>query len=61
MFRGDISKLRDERSGEWTITRQFLKRCIEMAPLIAEVEKRVARSWARLWDTALNFGLQHTS
>ena len=37
---------------------QLLKRCTERAPLIAEVEKRV--SWARLWDTALNFGLQHT-
>ena len=28
------------------------------APLIAEVEER--GGWARLWDTTLNFGVQHT-
>ena len=37
---------------------ESLRRCAEKAPLIAEVEKRV--SWVKLWDTVLNFGLQHT-
>ena len=37
-----------------------LEKCRERAPLIVEVVNKEGVGWARLWDSALHLGTQHT-
>ena len=37
---------------------QLLKRCRAKAQVVAMVQERVG--WVRLWDSVMNYGIQHT-